>query len=50
MLQKILSTQTMLYLPGTGVVVGTAVVVSSKTQIQYLTQNKVCNSFPCIKY
>ena len=34
MLQKtILSTQTRLYLPSTGVVVGNAVVVSSKTQI-----------------
>ena len=47
MLQKtILSTQTRLYLPSTGVVVGNAVVVSSKTQIQYLTQIKVCNFFP----
>ena len=31
--KTILSTQTRLYLPGTGVVVGNAVVVSSKTQI-----------------
>ena len=40
--KTILSTQTRRYLPGAGVVVGTAVVASSQTQIQYLTQIKVC--------
>ena len=45
-----LSTRTRLYLPGTGVVVGTAVVVSSKTQIQYFTQMEVCNFFINISF
>ena len=45
-IKTISSTQTRLYLPGAGVVVGTAVVVTSKTKIQYLTESKICNYLP----